>query len=101
MNGSEVKRWNGAVGELIDGKADLIVASLTINNERAQYIEFSKPFKYQGITILVKKVGKRRPFSCYINESRSRFFFSTFLYEMFYQPASRLVVIYRISSQFV
>ena len=45
------------VGEVIEGKADLIVASLAINNERAQYIEFSKPFKYQGITILVKKVS--------------------------------------------
>ena len=37
------------VGEVVEGKADLIMASLTINNDRAQYIEFSKPFKYQGI----------------------------------------------------
>ena len=46
------------VGEVIDGNADLIVAALTINNERAEWIEFSKPFKYQGLTILVKKVNK-------------------------------------------
>lgn len=45
------------MGELLGGLADMIVAPLTINNERAQYIEFSKPFKYQGLTILVKKVG--------------------------------------------
>lgn len=51
-----MKRWNGMVGEVIDGKADLIVAALTINNERAEWIEFSKPFKYQGLTILVRKV---------------------------------------------
>lgn len=44
------------MGELLSGQADMIVAPLTINNERAQYIEFSKPFKYQGLTILVKKV---------------------------------------------
>jgi len=44
------------MGELLGGLADMIVAPLTINNERAQYIEFSKPFKYQGLTILVKKV---------------------------------------------
>lgn len=51
------------MGELLSGQADMIVAPLTINNERAQYIEFSKPFKYQGLTILVKKVcgvGVRR-----------------------------------------
>lgn len=35
----------------------MIVAPLTINPERAEFIEFSKPFKYQGITILEKKVS--------------------------------------------
>ncbi len=49
------------MGELLSGLADMIVAPLTINNERAQYIEFSKPFKYQGLTILVKKVSLRWP----------------------------------------
>lgn len=57
VNGTDMKRWNGMVGEVIDGKSDLIVAALTINNERAEWIEFSKPFKYQGLTILVKKVN--------------------------------------------
>lgn len=47
------------MGELLGGLADMIVAPLTINNERAQYIEFSKPFKYQGLTILVKKVSRQ------------------------------------------
>jgi len=44
------------IGELVTGKADMIVAPLTINPERAEHIDFSKPFKYQGLTILVKKV---------------------------------------------
>ncbi|CAN0390141.1 unnamed protein product [Lampetra fluviatilis] len=55
VNNSNKKEWNGMMGELLMGQADTIVAPLTINNERAQYIEFSKPFKYQGLTILVKK----------------------------------------------
>ena len=36
------------LGELVKEEADLIVAPLTINPERAQVMEFSKPFKYQG-----------------------------------------------------
>jgi len=44
------------IGELVSGKADMIVAPLTISPERALHIDFSKPFKYQGLTILVKKV---------------------------------------------
>lgn len=45
------------IGEILDGKADMIMAPLTITNERARFIDFSKPYKYQGLTILVKKVG--------------------------------------------
>ncbi|XP_032905175.1 glutamate receptor ionotropic, NMDA 1 isoform X8 [Amblyraja radiata] len=55
VNNSNKKEWNGMMGELLSGLGDMIVAPLTINNERAQYIEFSKPYKYQGLTILVKK----------------------------------------------
>ena len=51
------QEWTGLIGELVKEKADLIVAPLTINPERAQVMEFSKPFKYQGITILQKRVS--------------------------------------------
>jgi ionotropic glutamate receptor NMDA 1 len=46
------------IGELINYQADMIIAPLTISPERAEDIEFTKPFKYQGITILVRKVKK-------------------------------------------
>ncbi len=45
------------IGEVVNGRSDMIVAPLTINPERADHIDFSKPFKYQGLTILVKKVS--------------------------------------------
>lgn len=54
------KEWTGLIGELVTERADMIVAPLTINPERAEFIEFSKPFKYQGITILEKKVSSFR-----------------------------------------
>jgi len=49
--------WNGLMSELLSDKADLILAPFTINPERAAVADFTKPFKYQGITILVKRVG--------------------------------------------
>ncbi|KAJ8315481.1 hypothetical protein KUTeg_007631 [Tegillarca granosa] len=58
VNGSKEKVWNGMIGEVIREKADLIVAPLTINPERDGHIDFTKPFKYQGLTILVKKMQK-------------------------------------------
>ena len=55
-NRTEKQEWNGLIGELVKEHADMIVAPLTINPQRAQVMEFSKPFKYQGITILQKRV---------------------------------------------
>ena len=55
-NATGKQEWSGLIGQLVEEKADLIVAPLTINPERAQVMEFSKPFKYQGITILQKRV---------------------------------------------
>lgn len=56
--GGVKKEWTGLIGEIVSERADLIVAPLTINPERAEFIEFSKPFKYQGITILEKKPSR-------------------------------------------
>ncbi|XP_014091080.1 glutamate [NMDA] receptor subunit 1 [Bactrocera oleae] len=51
------KEWSGLIGELVNERADMAMP-LTINPERAEFIEFSKPFKYQGITILEKKPSR-------------------------------------------
>ena len=51
-------QWNGLVGELLAKKADMAIATLTINPERAKVIDFSKPFKYQGIAMLQRRVTK-------------------------------------------
>ncbi|XP_052811144.1 glutamate [NMDA] receptor subunit 1-like isoform X2 [Mya arenaria] len=61
VGNSTRKEWTGMVGELVREEgvtSDLVVAPLTINPERAAVIDFSKPFKYQGLTILVKKEQK-------------------------------------------
>ncbi|GFG33916.1 hypothetical protein Cfor_07160, partial [Coptotermes formosanus] len=50
----ETKEWNGIVRELIEKKADLAVASMTINYARESVIDFTKPFMNLGIGILFK-----------------------------------------------
>ncbi|XP_018397757.1 PREDICTED: glutamate receptor ionotropic, kainate 2 [Cyphomyrmex costatus] len=56
----ETKEWNGIVRELMDKRADLAVASMTINYARESVIDFTKPFMNLGIGILFK-VTKRTP----------------------------------------
>ncbi|XP_070712149.1 glutamate receptor 1-like [Pempheris klunzingeri] len=59
--GSDTKMWNGMVGELVYGKADVAVAPLTITLVREQVIDFTKPFMSLGISIMIKKPTKSKP----------------------------------------
>ncbi len=45
------------MGEITKEKADAILAPFTIDPERAEYVEFSNPYKFKGISILVKRVN--------------------------------------------
>ncbi|XP_074529132.1 glutamate receptor 1b isoform X2 [Halichoeres trimaculatus] len=58
---AESNTWNGMVGELVYGKADVAVAPLTITLVREQVIDFTKPFMSLGISIMIKKPTKSKP----------------------------------------
>ncbi|XP_065136477.1 glutamate receptor 4a isoform X1 [Paramisgurnus dabryanus] len=58
---AETKIWNGMVGELVYGKAEIAVAPLTITLVREEVIDFSKPFMSLGISIMIKKPQKSKP----------------------------------------
>uniref|UniRef100_A0A8C4WVB5 Glutamate receptor n=1 Tax=Eptatretus burgeri TaxID=7764 RepID=A0A8C4WVB5_EPTBU len=57
----ENNEWNGLIRELIDHKADLAVAPLTINYMREKVVDFSKPFMSLGISILYRKANGTNP----------------------------------------
>uniref|UniRef100_A0AAQ6IM74 Glutamate receptor n=1 Tax=Anabas testudineus TaxID=64144 RepID=A0AAQ6IM74_ANATE len=57
----DTKMWNGMVGELVYGQADMAVAPLTITLVREQVIDFTKPFMSLGISIMIKKPTKSKP----------------------------------------
>nr|3EN3_A Chain A, Glutamate receptor 4,Glutamate receptor [Rattus norvegicus]3EPE_A Chain A, Glutamate receptor 4,Glutamate receptor [Rattus norvegicus]3EPE_B Chain B, Glutamate receptor 4,Glutamate receptor [Rattus norvegicus] len=52
---ADTKIWNGMVGELVYGKAEIAIAPLTITLVREEVIDFSKPFMSLGISIMIKK----------------------------------------------
>ncbi|XP_035214142.1 glutamate receptor ionotropic, kainate 2-like isoform X2 [Stegodyphus dumicola] len=47
--------WNGMIGEVLQGVADMAVADLTITSTREKVLDFSLPFMNTGISILFKK----------------------------------------------
>lgn len=52
---AETGNWNGMLGEVFDGRADLAIADLTITPQRLQDFHFSMPFMESGIGILYTK----------------------------------------------
>ncbi|CAG7727938.1 unnamed protein product, partial [Allacma fusca] len=49
---SKTGEWNGMVREVMDGDADIAVADLTVNKQRAAALDLSMPFMSLGISIL-------------------------------------------------
>ncbi|XP_063711164.1 glutamate receptor ionotropic, NMDA 1-like isoform X2 [Symsagittifera roscoffensis] len=47
--------WNGAIGELIKQEADAVFAAMTIDHDRSNVVDFTNPFKPQGLSIAVKR----------------------------------------------
>ncbi|XP_057686149.1 probable glutamate receptor [Corythoichthys intestinalis] len=57
--------WNGMIGEVIRGEADLAVAPLTLTAIREQYVDMTTPFMQTGISFILHKdlVSDDSPFS--------------------------------------
>ncbi|XP_055345947.1 glutamate receptor ionotropic, kainate 3-like isoform X2 [Paramacrobiotus metropolitanus] len=53
--------WTGLIGELVNRRADVVVGGITINHERENVVDFTKPFMHLGISILYKKPEKKPP----------------------------------------
>nr|XP_009859789.2 glutamate receptor ionotropic, NMDA 2A-like [Ciona intestinalis] len=53
--------WEGAVGDVVNGKADVAVGSITINKQREYVVDFSVPFMETGIGIMVNKFNGTVP----------------------------------------
>ncbi|KAM9799747.1 glutamate receptor U1 [Syngnathus typhle] len=47
--------WNGMVGEVVRGEADLAIAPLTLTAAREKAVGMTKPFMQTGISILLRK----------------------------------------------
>lgn len=78
-----VRVWNGLIGELVGRRADMSIAPLSINPERAQVIDFSKPFKFQGIAMIQKRKPRAKKMESFLqpfkNELWALVFVSVFV----------------------
>jgi len=54
-----VTGWNGMIGDLLAGRADIALADLTMTSVRGQAVDFSVPFMNTGASILYSKVGQQ------------------------------------------
>ncbi len=55
--------WTGLIPSLQTGKADIIISSMTITEERAKTVDFSDPYIKSGLTLLIAKDSPVEQFS--------------------------------------
>uniref|UniRef100_A0A1B0DJG1 Ionotropic glutamate receptor L-glutamate and glycine-binding domain-containing protein n=1 Tax=Phlebotomus papatasi TaxID=29031 RepID=A0A1B0DJG1_PHLPP len=53
------REWDGMVRELLEQRADLAIADLTITFDREQVVDFTMPFMNLGISVLYRKPVKQ------------------------------------------
>uniref|UniRef100_A0A183FEF2 Glutamate receptor n=1 Tax=Heligmosomoides polygyrus TaxID=6339 RepID=A0A183FEF2_HELPZ len=53
--------WDGMIGEILRGEAEMAVAPLTVNFRRSEVVSFTKPFLSLGISILYKVPDDYQP----------------------------------------
>ncbi|KAK5973382.1 hypothetical protein GCK32_010709 [Trichostrongylus colubriformis] len=53
--------WDGMIGEILKGEAEMAVAPLTVNFRRSEVVSFTKPFLSLGISILYKVPDDYQP----------------------------------------
>ncbi|KAL1451885.1 hypothetical protein WDU94_006220 [Cyamophila willieti] len=58
---NDTKRWNGMIGKILYGEADLAITDLTITGSREEVVDFTMPFMNLGISILYKKPKVKPP----------------------------------------
>lgn len=47
--------WNGLVKELLEDRADMVLTSFKVNEQRAGVVDFSTSFMETGIAVVVAK----------------------------------------------
>nr|AXF48840.1 ionotropic receptor IR9 [Lobesia botrana] len=57
----ESKEWDGMIRELLEQRADVAIADLTITYDREQVVDFTMPFMNLGISVLYRKPIKQPP----------------------------------------
>ncbi|KAL5282977.1 hypothetical protein ACFFRR_005765 [Megaselia abdita] len=53
--------WNGMIRDLLEQRADLAIADLTITFDREQAVDFTMPFMNLGVSVLYRKPVKQPP----------------------------------------
>ena len=54
-------RWNGMIEEVLDRRADMAVADLSVTTARMEAVKFSMPWMNIGISIIYMKPKKAAP----------------------------------------
>lgn len=70
--------WNGMIGELLAGNATMLVAPLSINSQREEAVDFTKPFMTRYISVLMRVPKSEQSYFEFLNPLHHNVWYCTF-----------------------
>ncbi|XP_078325983.1 glutamate receptor 1-like isoform X4 [Crassostrea virginica] len=70
--------WNGMIGELLAGNATMLVAPLSINSQREEAVDFTKPFMTRYISVLMRVPQSEQSYFEFLNPLHQNVWYCTF-----------------------
>ncbi|XP_061165234.1 glutamate receptor 2-like isoform X1 [Saccostrea echinata] len=70
--------WNGMIGELLSGNATMLVAPLSINSQREEAVDFTKPFMTRYISVLMRVPQSEQSYFEFLNPLHQNVWYCTF-----------------------
>ena len=63
--------WNGMIGDVERGEADMALGTITITEERSRHVDFTAPYMHTALSFLVQRKRHRKlPFPDWIKDMR-------------------------------
>lgn len=75
---TESGEWNGMLGEILAGNATMTIAPLSINSQREEAVDFTKPFMTRYISVIMKKTKSETSYFEFLNPLSPKVWICTF-----------------------
>lgn len=63
---NSAKQWNGVIGDVVNGVADMAIGPIGVNWSREKVIDFSVPYSYSGLNLILSRIDRGLQYTAFL-----------------------------------